>query len=832
MSKSLRSLVLPAMLVAALALSGCESAEEKAERYYQSGLTLLAAGDEERALIEFRNVFEYNGFHKEARKAYADLQLKRGKLSDAYGQYLRLIEQYPDTPEVRLILAEVAIDGGDWDEAERHGRAAIALDPNGPGIPAIRIALDYRAAVLSRDEEKRGELVQEARALLQADPDSAIARRVVIDFVLTGPNPADALPDVEAAVAQDPTNEDYQLLKLRLLAEKNDMPSMGAQLKEMVKLFPENEQVRTSLIAWYLSQKDLDGAEGFLRELAGDVTGPAEGHLAVVQFLQSARGPEVAQTELNKLIAANTGTANADLYRALDAVIDFTAGRRDEAIATFEDVLKTAEPSDQTNRIKIMLAGALLEAGNAVGARAQVEEVIAADASNVPALQMRAAWLIQEDKPGEAILDLRAALSQEPRNSRTLMLMAEAHERDGSPDLAGERLALAVEASGAGAEESLAYAQFLLRSKRASAADKVLVDALQVSPANTDIMILLARIRLEQKDFPGVQAMIDLLRAQTGETAAQAAQELQTAIMTAQGNVDTSLALLQDMIAKGDTSTGTIALMLRTQLEAGQTAEARKVLDEAMAKTPDNHDLRLMSASLHGMMGEAAEAETLLKALIAEDGKDERAVQLLYGLLKTADRGDEARAVLDAALKANPASSTLRWILAGDLEAAGDTDGAIALYEAMYAEDSSNMVVANNLASLLATYKTDPESLERAFTVARRLRGLDVPAFQDTYGWIVYRRGDLDEALLNLEPAAKGLPDDPLVQFHLGMVYADLGRVDDARAQLTRALDLAGDSPLSQFQVARDKLASLPAASTDPAADGTAEGGEAAKVTP
>jgi cellulose synthase operon protein C len=168
--------------------------------------------------------------------------------------------------------------------------------------------------------------------------------------------------------------------------------------------------------------------------------------------------------------------------------------------------------------------------------------------------------------------------------------------------------------------------------------------------------------------------------------------------------------------------------------------------------------------------------------------------------------------VLDAALAAQPASGTLRWLKAGELERAGDFESAIKVYETMYAEDSSNVVVANNLASLITTHRTDPESLERAFAVARRLRGSDVPAFQDTYGWIEYRRGNLEEALTYLEPAAAGLPDDALTQFHLGMAYAGLNRPEDARRQLTRALEIAGDSPLPQFQTARETLATLAAA--------------------
>jgi tetratricopeptide (TPR) repeat protein len=211
-------------------------------------------------------------------------------------------------------------------------------------------------------------------------------------------------------------------------------------------------------------------------------------------------------------------------------------------------------------------------------------------------------------------------------------------------------------------------------------------------------------------------------------------------------------------------------------------------------------------------MGEVPQAEALFRALIAEDPTAELPARLLYGLLRSDGRTEEAAAVLKAALAAQPNAATLRWIQAGALEQAGDIDGAIAVYEAMYAVDSGNVVIANNLASLITSHRDDPESLARATAIVRRLKGTKVPAFQDTYGWIAHRNGNHDEALTYLEPAAAGLPNDPTIQFHLGMTYLALGRTEDARRQLARALELAGDSPLPQFETARQALAGLPPA--------------------
>ena len=63
-----------------------------------------------------------------------------------------------------------------------------------------------------------------------------------------------------------------------------------------------------------------------------------------------------------------------------------------------------------------------------------------------------------------------------------------------------------------------------------------------------------------------------------------------------------------------------------------------------------------------------------------------------------------------------------------------------------------------------------------------------MPQFQDTYGWIMVRRGEPEEALPALEAAAAALPEEPLVLYHLGVAQARLGEPQAARESLERAL--------------------------------------------
>ena len=70
-------------LISAGLLSFCDTAEERADKHFQSGLELLEEGDVDRALVEFRNVFKLDGQHREARLKYAEAERARGNLREA-----------------------------------------------------------------------------------------------------------------------------------------------------------------------------------------------------------------------------------------------------------------------------------------------------------------------------------------------------------------------------------------------------------------------------------------------------------------------------------------------------------------------------------------------------------------------------------------------------------------------------------------------------------------------------------------------------------------------------------------------------------------------------
>ncbi len=153
----------------------------------------------------------------------------------------------------------------------------------------------------------------------------------------------------------------------------------------------------------------------------------------------------------------------------------------------------------------------------------------------------------------------------------------------------------------------------------------------------------------------------------------------------------------------------------------------------------------------------------------------------------------EAANILQAGLKERPDSLNLRLAWAGLLISKGDTDGAIAAYEAILKDQPNSPLAANNLASLLVDNRSDKASLDRAATLADVLKASSVPQFQDTVGWIQFKRGNTADATRILEDVAKQASSLAVVHYHLGMSYAAAGQATQAAEQFKTALNLEPD---------------------------------------
>lgn len=792
------------MLAATLALSGCKTAQERAAEHFVAAKSFVQKGDIPHAVVEFRNVFQLDAKNRDARMAYAGLLEKRGALPAAYSQYEQVTEWYPKDVPAITAAARVAAQINDWSEASRQVKAGLALAPANQELLAVKVASDYAAALSTQDESAAKAAAARAAALVVDLPEDLLLRRVVIDNLMRAQDFEKADRAIDDAIAHLPQEKALYGLKLSALASLKDDAGIEAELKKMIQLFPDDPAMGATLVRWYVSHHQIDAAEAYLREAVAHPSASkdaAHADLELVQFLLQYRGADSALAELDKIIAAppplsaggdGPSAITGRTFRALRASIRFGKGERSQALVEMKALLNNAPEDDETRRIKVALAKMEAATGDMVNARALVEQVLAQDKGQIDAIKLKAGWLIQSDSPDDAITLLRGALDAHPNDVQAIDLMAEAYQRIGNRQLMGEMLSQAAQASNGAPAEVTRYAAFLVQDKHYQQAETVVMNALRLDPRNVQLLAPLGQIYVLTKDWLHAGQVADRL-AQIGTPEAKRAEEgLRPTILAGQQRVSEAVSYLQGIARQGGpTARAADIAILRTYLATGETAKAQAMAAALLSKAPDDPQLRFMNATLQAAIGDAATAEATYRSLVEQDPKRLAVWVALIGELRGAGQDKPARVALAEALKALPDAPELQEIQASYMEQDGDIESAIRIYTALYTQNSNDTIVANNLASLLTSYHSDdPKALDRAYAIARRLQGTKVPAFEDTYGWISFLRGDPGAALPYLQDAAKALPDAALAQYHLAEVYRALNQPQEAKTYYAKVVAL------------------------------------------
>lgn len=795
------------VLAFALTLAACKSQEERAEEYYQSGLSLLEAGDADRAIVEFQNVFQLNENHKDARITYAKILLDRKLNRQAYGQLLRVAEQNPEEIVPRVELAQMAFQLRNWDEFQRHGNAAIEIAPDLMSVKAIALGLRYQDAVLSEDLSELEVLSEQVQLLLPDLRDNRILRNILIDSRVRASNIDGALVHLDYLIGLHPDEKPLQDQRLALIAQTQDPTRIENQLLSMIENFPDENGPKASLLRLYIAENEQEKAENFLRSISDPASEDPGPFLDLIRFVTEFKGTEAARIEIERGIAESPDPVP---FRSLRAGLNFSEGNFEEAISELEEIVSSDVPSEHTNSVKVALARMLLSRENEVGARRLIEEVIVSDPLNTEALKMQAVWQIDADDTDGAIASLRTAIDASPQDVKAAELLAQAYMRAGSPELAREYLALAVDSSGNAPEQSLRYARALIADDRYLPAEDVLIPALRLAPGNTQLLAELGQLYLLMDDQPRTTQVIDTLkRIDTNETR-QIANALRAEQLQREGGVENAVRFLEGVASESQGNLNAQMLLLRGRLANGDAAGALALIESMVAENPTDEQLPFALAAVKGATGDLEGAASDYRRLLSGDANRPRVwLELSRVLLRMGDE-TAANEAIEEGLSQNADDPNLLWARASVLEQDNQIDAAIAIYEDLYEKSSNSIIVANNLASLLSARRDDQESLDRAFVVARRFKDTETPALQDTYGWILHRKGQSAEALPYLESAASSLTNDALTQYHLGMVYVSLDQRENAIRQLQKTIDIAGPADTRpQIENARSELSKL-----------------------
>jgi tetratricopeptide (TPR) repeat protein len=231
------------------------------------------------------------------------------------------------------------------------------------------------------------------------------------------------------------------------------------------------------------------------------------------------------------------------------------------------------------------------------------------------------------------------------------------------------------------------------------------------------------------------------------------------------------------------------------QLKKGEYGAALALLQNSAAKLSESPEIQFHLGMAHYMMGDEASARAALRKAVESNSDFERKddARRRLAILSIDSRAPEAERGLDSYLRDEP-NDPMALLRRGELqERQGASEQAIKTYERIV---QINPQFGPALRRLATAYARSNE-LAKATDAAQKARQThpDDPRVADLLGWIEFKNGAYHKALPLLMDSAARLPDEPEVQFHLGMTYYMMGEEEPARAALHKAVGAAGDFP-------------------------------------
>ncbi|MCE4555127.1 XrtA/PEP-CTERM system TPR-repeat protein PrsT [Pelomonas cellulosilytica] len=678
--------LLAALLIAAAPLAGAaEDGATKASRFYEDALQRYEKHDVAGAIIQLKNALQ-------ADKTQLPVHVLLGKALLADSQPSAAEFQLGEAIRLGVNRAEVVVP------------LAMALNAQGKQTQTLE---DPRLQPAGLPPGVQQQLLLE-RALAQSDMgDTKAALATVMDARAVNPN------DANAWVAEVPLR-----LRNRQFAEAT------AAADQALKLAPDNgEALYQKASIYHANGQATQALAGYERAIKAQPR-HAEAHLARAGLLVDLNRDADALAEVNELQRLKPNDPRGAYLRA---VLAERAGDLPASKAALKRITELLDPVPIEfirYRTQLLMLNGL--AHYSLGEMEKAKpflELASRQQPGSPLTKLLAQIALAEPNVNRAVELLEAYVKARPGDGQALLMLANAHMRQGRHARATQLMQDALKAKDA-PEYRTALGLSLLQSGQASMAEDQLAKAYKADPRQT---------------YAGLALVTVQLRAN------QPAKALAVADSLARANPDNPTVVMVQAYAKA---------------QAKDYAGARAGYEKALKLDPGQLEAQLGLARLDALSGNYDAAEKRLRAALKND---ERNVDLLFELAVVNElrgKDDEALKWLDSAASASGPRETrinfalVAWHLRKGQPARAMEAAKVLLSKTPEDADALQAYAAAQLAN------GDAPGARTSLTNASRRAAFDTPRLVEVARLQVQAQ-DLKGAAYSLEKALSGTPDDP-----------------------------------------------------------------------
>jgi len=556
------------------------------------------------------------------------------------------------------------------------------------------------------------------------------------------------------------------------------------------------------LFAAGCAQQPLQGQT----HLAAAPQAPSEAkqpHAAAAPIKRTPTLPSVELTEqmMFKLMLAEVALQRGQPQIAVPALLDLARETRDPRLAQrateaawnarmVSSALEAAglwlQTDPESTQARQILAVLLLNQSQLDEARPHLQQWLASDPAHIGASFLQLSKLLSRNKDRQGVLQLMQALAQPYADvPEARLTVAQAAWNAGALQISLDESRAALKLRPDWELAALFHAQALQRRSNAEAA-KFLGEYLAMHPKASDARLNYARLLVAEKRYVDARREFETLLAAHPESPDMAMAVAALAMQST--DYDRAETLLKDLLDNPSYKDKNTA-----RLYLGQLADERKRYDEALKwyASVERGDQFIQAQSRYASVlareGRLDEARAHLQGV--PDANNQQRVQLTQAeaqLLRDAGRFREAFDVLGQALDRLPNYPDLLYDHAMAAEKVERYDVLESNLRKLIEIRPDNAHAYNALGYTLADRNERLPEARKLIETALNLTPED-PFIMDSMGWVLYRQGQLKEALDWLQRAHMMRPDAE-VAAHLGEVLWADGQQERARQVWTHAL--------------------------------------------
>lgn len=778
----------------------------------------LAAGQAEQAEAELKSLADAGGESTlAARMALVELYHAQGKLDSMVEETRRLVEERPEDPGLKLVLARGLLEKGDFAEARKMAEPVLIDSPDSPwanfiigscylGQGAAAEAIPYLETAARKLPQQPA--VERQLALARAGVSQSGGAKTE-QAAATEQAPA-APAEAEAGAEEAPATAAASEASWQALWQSAQLGTLVDNRERFLSAEPDNVLLRETVALSALFAGRGPIADEVAQGLPAD--SPAAAYVKAVN----------AKDLKGALAALAPWKEGDDAHRVLErnatGNLLATAGLRAQALLTFSEVGRNAPDNAAFlyNLARMYRAARMPEF--AAGA---LNKLLSVHPDNVEARQILFQVHLENDniKQAKSVAENMYGLYPERRES--VLSLAHAYTVTGQPDLASEILerSLAKHPEDAAFQLGLASVR-LVQGRTPDALDLATKAQADTPPLERMRRQALALAKASQNDWPGVLALIQeidaasmppvlRLLAAAAHAAADRPAEAAGLIVASDGSVpaDPNVQILVEALGKPvdalTPSQRNLASALAAQsaaraqyayglacLEAGLPNAANEAFGRVSQIVGEQPSLVTVRLAALGKLPDSPEKLERCRALAQEHADLSEAWVALGTLLQDAEDAAGAREALDKAAVLAP-NNTQVWLRRSVFaEWQKDRPMALEAYRRLVELVPSNPAYHNNLAyCLLETDGDVSAAMREAQTAFDALPGN--PSVLHTLGVAQLRSGDAPKARETLRDAVERRPGDPTVLLDYGKALVATGAADEGRRHAAMALQCA-----------------------------------------